>query len=146
MKATQTSTSVPATCPHNAPSSSAEDRVCRVVGDFQAGVLHHYHPRRLRLDRGCIVPNAQLQPQTMRADGNGAVHHGRHVVGLAKDVDHANVAVLRVMHAPNASWMGVALVAQADFDNIEALPEPAVGLTILAGSSLLRSLGSCKRR
>jgi hypothetical protein len=57
----------------------------------------------------------------------------------------SNVAVLRIMHTPVATWQGVAVAGQMELDNIEALPEPSFALGLLAGSLVLRSLGSCRR-
>ena len=58
----------------------------------------------------------------------------------------ANVAVLRVMHAPVAMWSGAAVAGQMDLNDIEALPEPTTALSLLVGSFLLRSLRSSRRR
>jgi len=56
----------------------------------------------------------------------------------------ANVAVLRVMHAPVAGWVGAPQAAQMDIDDIEALPEPTFALSLLVGSLFVRSLGSSR--
>lgn len=58
----------------------------------------------------------------------------------------ANVAVLRVMHAPVATWSSVAAAGQMDLNDIEALPEPTLTISLLVGSLFARSLGSCRRR
>lgn len=57
-----------------------------------------------------------------------------------------NVGVLRIVHAPTATWQGAVVTGQLDLNDIEALPEPALGLTIFAGAWLLGSFGSCRRR
>ncbi len=57
-----------------------------------------------------------------------------------------NVAVLRILHSPTPAWTGVPVAGQLDLDNIEALPEPSVGLALLVGALFVRSLGSCRRR
>lgn len=57
----------------------------------------------------------------------------------------ANVAVLRIMHAPAATWQGAVVTGQLDLNDIEALPEPSLALGVLAGGLLLRSLAACRR-
>lgn len=56
----------------------------------------------------------------------------------------SDVAVLRVMHAPVAGWVGAPQLGQLDIDNIEALPEPTIGLVLLVGGLFLRLLGSSR--
>ncbi|MBK7951485.1 MAG: hypothetical protein IPK00_22645 [Deltaproteobacteria bacterium] len=58
----------------------------------------------------------------------------------------ANVAVIRIMHAPTATWQGAVVTGQLELDDVEALPEPSLALGMLAGTFLLRSLASCRRR
>jgi hypothetical protein len=58
----------------------------------------------------------------------------------------SNVGLLRVMHAPTATWQGAVVTGQLDLNDIEALPEPTLGLTVFAGALLLGSFGSCRRR
>lgn len=57
-----------------------------------------------------------------------------------------NVAVLRILHSPTAAWSGVSVAAQLDLDNIEALPEPTLGVAAFAGLAWLRALASRRRR
>lgn len=57
----------------------------------------------------------------------------------------ADVAVLRVMHAPSVSWVGAPQLGQLDIDNIEALPEPKLGLALFMGSLLIRWLAPSRR-
>ncbi len=58
----------------------------------------------------------------------------------------ANVAILRLLHASTASWVGDSVAAQMSIDDIEALPEPAAGTALLAGSLLVRRLGAKRQR
>lgn len=57
-----------------------------------------------------------------------------------------NVAVLRIMHAPTATWQGAVVTGQLDLNDIEALPEPSLALGMLTGVCLLRSLAAWRRR
>lgn len=58
----------------------------------------------------------------------------------------ANVAAIRIMHAPTATWQGAVVTGQLELDSVEALPEPSLALGLLAGTLVLRSLASCRRR
>lgn len=58
----------------------------------------------------------------------------------------ANVAMLRLVHASTASWVGDSGAAQMSIDDIEALPEPAAGAALIVGSLLVGALGAQRRR
>lgn len=58
----------------------------------------------------------------------------------------ANVAVLRVLHAPTASYTGAPIASQVLVDNIEVLPEPSLALSLLAGCALARAVGAGRQR
>ena len=60
----------------------------------QAFVLHHLEPGGLRGGCGLCVFNAQLQPQRLRADGNGFGGNRRHVNGIAEHVHQLDFFVL----------------------------------------------------
>ncbi len=53
-----------------------------------------------------------------------------------------DVAVLRLLHAPVASWTGEPIAAQLQIDNVEILPEPGAGLALAGGGLLLRGLAA----
>lgn len=94
---------------------------------------------------GVVVPASSgwrtltfaLRPQDLLAGDPGATSAATTL---------ANVAVIRVLHAPSATWQGAVVTGQLDLDNIETLPEPSLALGALAGVLLLRSLGSCRIR
>ncbi len=58
----------------------------------------------------------------------------------------ANVGVFRIMHAPTATWQGAVVTGQLSLNDVEALPEPGLGLALFAGAWLLGSYGSRRRR
>lgn len=66
----------------------------------------------------------------------------------AFDVDEtlANVGVIRLLHSVAVSYRGEPIAAQLDVDNVEAVPEPSLGLGLLAGGLLLRRMGVERRR
>jgi len=57
----------------------------------------------------------------------------------------SNVAVIRVLHSTEPSYTGDSIAAIADFDNIEAVPEPSGSLSLILGGALLASLASSRR-
>jgi hypothetical protein len=96
------------------------------------------------VSEGVVVPAASpwttitfsVRPEDLLAGGPSAVDP---VVTLA------DVGVLRILHATEASYMGDPIAGQLDIDNIEALPEPGLGSSLIGGIGLLYALGSWRR-
>lgn len=67
---------------------------------------------------------------------------------VAPDVDTtlANVGVLRILHSEMPSYSGDAIAGQLDVDNVEAVPEPGLGLGLVVGSIALARLRGHRRR
>ncbi len=58
--------------------------------DLRAAIHHHLQPGRLGPRASRVVAHAELHPEDARADRDGVVHDGVHVVGGAEDVHHVD--------------------------------------------------------
>ena len=70
--------------------------------DLRTAVHDHFEPGRLRRLRRLVVPDAQLHPHHLGANGDRVRNHARRLVGVAEHVDHVdvigNVAQRRIGH------------------------------------------------
>ena len=70
--------------------------------DLRTAVHDHFEPRRLRRLRRGVVPDTQLHPHDLGADGDRIRDNGGRVLGPAEHVDHVdlvgNVAQRRIGH------------------------------------------------
>ncbi|HPG24023.1 MAG: hypothetical protein H6748_08460 [Spirochaetaceae bacterium] len=60
-------------------------------------------------------------------------------------VARSDVAVLRLLHSTSADYQAEPIAAQLDVDNVEAVPEPALEIGLLAGSLGLAGMRARRR-